>query len=292
MKMESRTQGANPDTYIQHTNYNDLPPWQQKDWLGEQTLQEIEQLKTIDYEQYRSIYLGLPANLTGTVYKRFDDRVHVRPVTDDPSRFVKIEIGVDYGETDATTFVAFGILANIDGVRVPMQYYHKNGKSAGDKGVIEYGEDFFTFAAKVYERFHRIMLVYVDSAAKYFWSYLIKERARRGIGYVIIEPTSKTAKSGQKYDSVIEERIGVMNLMFGAVDSKGQPFIQIDPSCTHLIRAVQECERDENGNRRDDGTTDIDSLDGCEYGWNEDIPAIESSVLRQRGYAAQQKAKE
>lgn len=273
-----------PDAYIQHTNYNDLPEQQQKEWLGEIALQEIDAMKEIDYEQYRSIYLGLPANLSGTVYKKFDERVHVRPCNETADRFVKVEIGVDYGETDATAFTLCGILYGVEGIRFPAQYWHKNNVTTGDKGIEEYANDFFEFAEKAYNRYRKIMIVYVDSAAKYFWSYLQKERARRGINYVIIQPTDKTAKSGNKYESVIEERIGVMNLMLGSRNTNGDPFVVIDPSCKHLISAIIECERDQNGNRRDDGTTDIDSLDSAEYSWNEDIPAIEAAVLRQRGF--------
>lgn len=264
------------DVYIQHTNYNDLPEWQQREWIGEPALQEIETLKEIDYEQYKSIYLGQPANMSGTVYKRFDERLHVKRVEE--KAFMHLFIGVDYGETDATSFTLYGLLPGFSGVRFPKQYWHKNGESAGDKGIIEYGEDFFKFCKECYEIYGRVMRAYVDSAAKHFWSYLQRERIRRGIGYVIIEPTNKE-KRGQKYDSAIEERIAIMNLMCALPG-----FLEIDPTCKHLIKAIIECERDENGNRRDDGTTDIDSLDSCEYGWLDDIPIIEQAILRLKGF--------
>ena len=269
------------DTYIQHTNYNDLPEWQQHNWIGEPALEEIEMMKEIDFEQYKSIYLGQPANLSGTVYKKFDERIHVKHVEE--KQFMHLFIGIDYGETDATSFVLYGLLPNWTGVRFPKQYWHKNTVSQGDKGVLEYADDFFMFAEECYKTYGKVMRAYVDSAAKHFWSYLKRERIRRAIGYVIIEETNKQPR-GEKYDSAIEERIAIMNLMCALPG-----YMQIDPSCKHLIKALIECERDANGNRRDDGTTDIDSLDSCEYGWLDDIPMIESAILRAKGYVRTEK---
>jgi phage terminase large subunit len=276
-KMEKR---VGKDTYIKHTNYNDLPEWQQTEWLGDIAINEIEAMKEIDYEQYKSIYLGLPANLSGAVYKKFMEQLHVETVDRDPNKYMKFSIGVDYGETDATVFTLWGILKGWKGARVLDRYYHRNGYSRGEKGIEDYSDDFFEFMEEYWDEFARPCKVYVDSAAKHFWSYLKREKIRRGIGRFTIHPTNKT-KRLTKSDDAIEERIATTNIMFGA------DWLQIDKSCKELVKAFNECERDKKGNRKDDGTTDVDSLDSFEYCWLQDIVAIQNAILRQKGYERQ-----
>ena len=275
-----RKMEKHPNAYIQHTNYQDLPTWQQTDWLGNDTIDEINAMKVIDYEQYKSIYLGLPANLSGSVYKKFRNE-HVQKVDRDPNNYMKFSIGVDYGETDATTFTLYGALKAFSGARILDTYYHKNGVSRGEKGLEDYADDFFEFMEEYWDEFGKPCKVYVDSAAKHFWSYLKREKVRRGIGRFTIHPTNKTAKL-KKSDSAIEERISTTNIMFGA------NWLIIDESCKELIKAFDECERNKHGDRRDDGTTDIDSLDSFEYSWMQDIVAIQNAILRQRGYIREQ----
>lgn len=284
-KMETRS-----DAYVQHTNYLDLPEDQRLEFLGPIGIQEIEALKKYDYEQYKSIYLGLPANLTGTVYKKFDLDKHVKEVERDPEAYMSFSVGVDYGETDATSFVLRGTLKNYEGLRIINQYYHKNGSqtTAGvqtskseEKGIQEYTDDLFRFIADAYEEFGKFMKVEVDSANKFFWTYLEKEKVRRRIGYFKVIPTDKTPK-GEKEKDAIEERIKTGNLMFGA------DYMLIDPQAKPLIKAIAEAERDDNGNRKDDRTVDIDSLDSWEYSWMQDIIRIQNAILRRKGYNQQE----
>jgi PBSX family phage terminase large subunit len=273
-KMETR---VDRDTYIQHTNYTDLPDWQQSEWLGDIALGEIEAMKEIDYEQYKSIYLGLPANLTGSVYKKFNEQIHVDRVMRDPNEYIKFSVGVDYGETDATVYTLFGILKGYKGARVIDTYYHKNGVSKDDKGIQEYAEDFFDFMEDYWLEFGKPLKVYVDSANKTFWKYLRKEKVRRGIGRFTIQPVNKSIRHKKETDA-IEERIQITNLMFGA------DYLLIDKDNKELIRALNEAERDKNDNRKDDSSTNVDSLDSLEYCFLDDIMAIENAILRQRGY--------
>jgi len=101
------------DTYVNKTNYNDAPEWQQRKFLGQIILNEIERLKTIDPEQFKSTYLGHPANLSGTVYKQFDLERNVKPAT---NNYIDITMGVDVGGNDATTFVAKGFTQDFAGM--------------------------------------------------------------------------------------------------------------------------------------------------------------------------------
>jgi hypothetical protein len=162
-------------------------------------------------------------------------------------------------------------------------YYHKNGVSKGDKGIEEYAEDFFDFMEDYWLEFGRPLKVYVDSANKTFWKYLRKEKIRRGIGRFTIQPVNKSIRHKKETDA-IEERIQITNLMFGA------DYLLIDKDNKELIRALNEAERDKNDNRKDDSTTNVDSLDSFEYCFLDDIIMIENAILRQKGF--ERKAKE
>jgi hypothetical protein len=202
---------------------------------------------------------------------------HVYDVSRNPDEYLKFTVGVDYGETDATTFTLTGLLRGFNGVRVLKHYYHKNGRNIGNKGIEEYTNDLLTFLEETHLEFGKFITVEVDSAAKHFWSFVNKEKIRRMLGYFKIVPTNKQPK-GQKEYSSIEERIKVANLMFGA------NYIGIDTSCKELVKSIDESERDEKGNRRDDGSVNVDSIDSWEYSWMQDIPQITNAILRQRGY--------
>lgn len=282
-----------PDAYVRHTNYTDLPEEQRKHFIGEIGLEEIETLKEVDYEQYKSIYLGQPANLTGSVYKKFDLERHVKPVEKDPDAYAKLSVGADYGETAATSFILRGSLHHFAGQRTIRQYYHKNGSQthAGGhfvesemneiKGIEEYTEDLLAFMQSAYDMFGKFMTLEIDSANKFFWSYVGKEKLRKGMGFFKVIPTDKTAK-GEKEHDAIEERIKTANLMFGA------DHMIIDPQCKPLIKAIEGSERTKDGGRLDDGSVDVDSLDSWEYSWMQDIMTIQNAILRRKGYQRQQ----
>ena len=263
--------------YVNKVNYCDAPEWQQKLFLGKIMLQEINRLKEVDYEQFKSTYLALPANLTGTVYKKFDRMKHVGKVERESLRYHKLIVGVDYGETDATVFTLFGVLQQRKGVRVLKTYYHKNGKSPEEKSILEYTEDLFRFMQEVYDEFGKVLKVFVDSASKPFWNHVRREKVRRGIGNFVVETTNKEKRT-RLGDSSIEERIAITNIMFGA------DYLMIDETCEELIQAFEECERNHKGDRRDDGTSDIDSLDSFEYSFLDEIERIYNAILRQKGY--------
>jgi len=278
-KMKQRT-----DTYIQHTNYNDLPDWQQQEWLGELSIQEINALKEIDYEQYKNIYLGLTANLVGTIYKKFNSS-HVGKCGLSP--YMKMDIGVDYGVTDATVFTARGTLAGFNGIEIPMSYYHKNGKSQGVYLQEDYLDRFFEFADKVYNEYGVATTVWVDSANKDFKDTLEREIVRRGVWYLVIgrlnklkrldKTNTKRGEIRKKDDSALQGRINLMNRMLGA------GFITIDPSNEELIPAIIEAEYDKNNDRLDDGTVNVDSLDSLEYSWLDDMEIIDDKIFMKRG---------
>ena len=155
-KMEQRN-----DTIITHTNYNDLPQWQQEEWLGKFALQEAATMKEVDYEQYKHIFLGLPANLAGGVYKLFDDYKSIKTSTHD---YIDITLGVDFGSNDATVFTVCGYLKGYKGIEIPMTWYHKNGQDSDINSINDYLRELLQFAKKVYERYGMAISVYIDPA--------------------------------------------------------------------------------------------------------------------------------
>jgi len=267
---------ARDDALTLMTTYKDLPEQQRLDFLGEAMLDEIEMLEALDYEQYKNIYLGLPANIAGNIYKKFDYDRHT--FTLDETKYMDINIGVDYGETDATVFTAIGYTKNREAMHVLKTFYHKNKDSKEEKTIDDYVEDLFKFAEDIWSKYQTYFTIHIDSASKHFWNFFRKEKVRRRIGYFKVETTNKTKKT-KRYDNAIEERIGITNLMLSA------DYLKINKASKELIDAILYAERDNHGNRRDDASKDIDSLDSFEYAWLPAIEKIENAILRNKGYS-------
>lgn len=281
----ARRMSKRDDCYVQHTNYNDLPKWQQDEWLGKLAIKNIQMLKEMDVEQYKSIYLGLPANLAGGIYKGFTRTRHVGVCG--LQQYMKVDIGIDYAVTDATVFTARGTLPGYAGIEFPMTFYHKNGVSAGQYLMEDYIREFFKFAFKVYERFGLAMTIWVDSANKDFKETLEREIMRRGIYYIAVGRLNKLKKVDRvkprkgeikkKDDSALQGRINIFNRMLGA------GFVTIDPECIELIAAIEEAEYDKNGNPLDDGSVDRDSVDSMDYSYLDDIDLIDEVIFERGG---------
>lgn len=263
-----------PDAYVKETYYDDAPAEQQEAFLGKMLLREINNLKKIDYDQYMIVYKGAPDNLVGLIYKLFDEKKHVRTVSRKGEDYMKLMVGVDYGETDATSFVLTGLKKNFQGMSVLKQYWHQNGTSKGFKTIEEYTADFFQFMEEATLEFNKPIRVFIDNAEKTIIEYWKREQMRRRARGFIIERANKQPRLDKK--EAIEERIKTLNIMCGA------EYVEIDASCTRLIKAIQMAERDKQGKRKDDGTTDVNSLDAFEYSWLDDIPMIHNVILRTR----------
>lgn len=260
----------NPDAIVQKVNYNDTSMQQQIDFLGEIMIKQINNLKTIDPEQYKNIYLGFPANLDGTVYKLFD---HEKITGNLQYKYVDMAIGVDFGSNDATVFTARGTLANYKGIEIPMTWYHKNGKSSNIKTIIDYVDSFLLFAKEVYDTYKIPLSVYIDPANLSF-KQLIEERSMTNeYSFMMIERLKKT-KRNKKAKDAIQERVDFTEIMFGA------GYVKIAPQCEELIKAFYEAEYNKKGDRADDGTSDIDSLDSFEYSWLQDMEFMREIILR------------
>lgn len=261
------------DAYVYKTNYNDAPEWQQKKFLGRIILKEIEKLKEIDPEQFKSTYLGFPANLGGTVYKQFSLDRNVKQAT---REYVDITMGVDVGGNDATSFVAKGWRPNYEGVESFAHYYHKNGETGGIKNINDYVEDLLDFCKHIYAEYHIPITVFIDSANLMFKQLVEEYAMTQEYRYMIIEdlPKMKKLKTANKNKSILQGRVDMNEIMFGS------GFHTIDPSCNQLIKAFQEREYDKKGNPADDGSSDVDSIDSSDYGWLKEMDFIYETIMR------------
>lgn len=249
----------------------DIPEDKRWKWLGESMKIEVDSLRQIDEELYKHIYLGLPARVTGMIYQKFDTTKHVVDEID-MSDVASINIGVDWGMSDATVFTATGITR--DGmVKVFKQYYHKNGTMGKDKDINEYVSDLLGFLRELRSESRLTINVYLDSANLAQYQLIEGAVARSGLR-VNIYKTNKLGRVGElKGYSAIEERIVVTNILIG--NNK----LQVHKDCTHLIQAFDTVEYDKHGVRRDDGTFDIDSLDSFEYSILKELPYLYRRVL-------------
>jgi len=262
------------DVLVQKVNYNDTPLWQQRKFLGK-LLHEIDRLKELQFEQYKSIYLGFPANLGGGCYKTFNPKLHIKPASHD---YIDIMVGVDFGGNDATVATAIGIRPNYKGIEVFDTYYHKNGVTGGVKNINQYAKDVMEFCERVYLRYERPITLFLDSANNTTLGMLLNDYSMTAqYSYVIMGYLNKMKKRKQtnKKKSSIQERIDVTELMFAA------NYLTIDNSedqCEELVTAIEEATY-KNGNRLDDKTVNVDSLDSLEYAWLMEMDIIYDMII-------------
>jgi hypothetical protein len=258
---------ASPDAYVQKVNYNDAPEEQQRKFLGRIALKEIERLKQVDPEQYKNTYLGLPANLAGSVYKQFDRNRHVK----EPSyEYADIWVGVDFGGNDATSFTATGLKYSYAGLEVFDTYYHKNGQN-GIKTINDYTHDLITFCNNIYAKLKKPISVFIDPANLTFKQLVEEQTYLEQNKHIFVESFMK--KSSDKNKTSVQERIDIAEIMFGS------DFISITPKAQNLIAAIEQAEYSNKNERADDGRSDIDSLDSFEYSWLKEKKIIRDIIL-------------
>jgi PBSX family phage terminase large subunit len=274
--------GRNSGYRFQHNTYIDLPESYRKKWLGDFLLKEIELLKYADFETYKQIYMGLPAMVSGAIYKRFSFDDHVINFEDIRDTLVSraISIGVDYGETDATTAVASHITVNRE-VVIFKEYYHKNGDSKchGLKDINDYTRDLHNFIRTISNEYpDKYIFVYVDSASKSLYT-LLNEGFSHDNNLIYINKINKSKKMPSlKGKTPIHERIFVTNIMLGCKT------LFIDSECKFLISALERAEyHPETGERIDNGKFNIDSIDAMEYSFLEYLSEIYGYLVSRMG---------
>lgn len=261
------------DAYVKKTNYCDAPEEQQRAFLGDIMLKEINIIKTIAPEQYKSTYLGLPANLEGTYFKSFFRDRHVKPKTNKYSRIV---VGCDFGGNDATTAIARGVVGNYERMEFFDKYYHKNGVTGGVKTINDYRDDILNFCHKLFLEHRKIIVLYIDSANNTTLGMILKQEIDLHYKFIDMKPLPKMKKrkDTKKEKSVIQERGDVTELAFAA------DYFTIDPGLKELIKAIEGAEYNNKGELADDGRSDIDSIDAFWYSWLEDMDIINDTIVK------------
>jgi len=233
---------SDADIYHQHYHIDDgaLPPY------------IIEQLKkeyagTVYYQRY---ILGLWVAAEGAVYRPWCDSMDrfIRPTKRE--EIVYTTIGVDFGGTgSANAFVCVGIHKGFTGVSILREYYRKEEITPD---MLE--NDFIEFATSCYEDFGT-REVRCDSAEQTLINGLTAAAMKAGLPLDI----------GNAIKGPINERIRFTVRLMG----RGTFFV--DPGCVHVQQALTEAVYKDKriassvGERLDDGTTNIDSLDAMEY---------------------------
>ncbi len=154
-----------------------------------------------------------------------------------------------------------------------MTWYHKNGKSRHIKSINDYVDAFLMFAKEVYDKYEIPLSIYIDPANLSFKQLIEEKSMSNEYSYIMVERLKKT-KRNKKSKDAIQERVDFTEIMLGA------KYVKIDESCDELIKAFYEAEYNKKGDRADDGTSDIDSLDSFEYSWLMDMNFMREIILR------------
>lgn len=251
------------DTLYIFANYNDLTMWEQRNWLGQLMLDEIEETKRVNISLFQNIYLGQPRVLEGACYPR--------PIPDivDSLKDIKfdyINVGIDYGDADATTAVAIGISA--DKFYVLSQYYSKDK----NKLITEKEEEIRDWLNWLKDEYNASIDTYCETNPQSLY-ILMKQDIHIYDGIYIHKVDKK--KDFIKSTSAIQERIDAINILIG----KGTIFI--NPELHKIKQAMAEAQYDKHSKRLDDGTSDIDTLDAMEYAIKAEIRFILNNFYKE-----------
>lgn len=252
-------------------------------WLKEFIDSDID-IYVQKYEIFDNIYLpkeyveNLCKEYEGTVYydrlikgkwKRAEGAIY-RAFADDPDRFVRpvnrqdikeIRIGIDFGGNGSGhSFVATAILWN--GVVQPVMS-RKHMKKDFPQGIDanKLSELFLQFVADVIAKYGKPRYAFWDNAETVL-GQSIENACRKEFPSLLVLPAIKKK---------INDRINYTVRLMGA----GRFFIT--PDCQTLKKALQDAVYNSkvlHEERLDDGSTDIDTLDGFEYTIERDIVGV------------------
>lgn len=206
----------------------------------------------------------------GAIYKKFAKHHQVDLQTDfDPSEYIRFNIGVDYGETDATVFTLVGVRKGLRGLDVIDTLYHKNDEYS-DKAADDYEDDFAKWAIEWRDKCKKPFQTYTEIN---LYRMLLKDRRLAGVA--IINKAIKKPEYANK--KAIQERINMTNMLFGA------NMLRIHNGCKELISSLNNTPYDDKGIRLDNKSTNIDSLDSMEYGSITEYKILRNKIMRTKG---------
>lgn len=215
---------------------------------------------------YDRLILGKWVRAEGAIYRKFADNPKkyyceiVNKYTDSPhkqfltSQLNDITIGVDFGGNGSGhSFVA---TANVDDYKYLVAL--KSERHFGDYDSNDIDRLVLEFAQSVFDLYGDVYKVYYDNAETVLG---------RGLKRAFEKKFPDVIVRGAKKD-IINDRIHCTNRLIGA-----NRFYYTD-GCDTLKTALSEAvwnSKEQKDERLDDGTSDIDSLDGFEYTFERDM---------------------
>jgi PBSX family phage terminase large subunit len=202
------------------------------------------------YERYIK---GAWVKAEGIIYRRFADHPENYTLTKIPNDIVSITVGVDFGgNKSAHTFIASGITKSYGALVVLEAEKHTQELSPEMLDAL-----FTVFCERVYDKYKMPFVSRCDNAEPVLLRGLKNAAIRKGIR-TEVKPAFKKP---------IRDRINTLVRLIGT----NRFFVM--SHCTTVIRAISEAVWDDKNpdQRLDDGTSDIDTLDGLEYSFEEHI---------------------
>lgn len=147
-----------------HVDYRDVP----EKWLGKKLIASAKILEQLDEKMYKWLWLGLCIGIDELIYYMFNEDIHIKECTkEDYKNMKEINIGVDYGQMNATTYEAFGIDYKDICVRGIDEYYYSGRDTGKQKSPSDYAKDFKEFKDNLEkETGLKVTYVFIDPSAK------------------------------------------------------------------------------------------------------------------------------
>ncbi len=202
-----------------------------------------EYLGTVYYDRF---ILGKWRSADGIIYRTFADHPNDFILKNIPEKdIIMADIGVDFGGNDsAHAFNLTGYTRSYAKIITLSEYYNKKIISPS-----ELERDFRDFVIASKKKFPALRDVYCDSAEQVLIRGLKNSAAKNRLGVEIHNAAKKK----------ISDRI----CFYTGIMSAGRYFIS--ENCIHTIDAFSEAQYCDDGTRRDNGSSNIDSLDAQEY---------------------------
>lgn len=270
---------SNEHTLVEKS-YLDLTEEEQQKFLGPVMLRTINNMKELYPERYNHIYLGQPLRNTGKCFVKVPE---IRELPVDKNGipvFDFIICGMDYGQQDATTVVAVGVIK--DNYYIFDQYYHKGlvtgrlhsfyqnnpyvSQDCGrEKPITVYKTEIANWLQNIVDTYTCPITLSMDTSPSAVYT-LFSSDTEIPTEVIIKKVNKKKLSTSSK--SAVEERIQMINIL----ELQGKLFAT--DNRFPVMKALAEAKRDRKGNRLDNGTTDIDSCDALEYAILEDASYI------------------
>lgn len=234
--------------------------------MKDNPIQTPEKIKKYERMFTRQMYersvLGKWVAASGACYPN-----HLKLVNP-PDKFDIIYGGLDYGEKDATTLVIVGL---IDGRYVILdQFYHKNGDEE-QLTLLDYRDRLVDFGKKMQKEYGKMIYLDMESSPQTLYSTFAKDAELQQ--YYIMRKVEKRKQFSKSKNSV-QERVDLVNVML-KLDA-----LVLAKEDLPIEAAIKNAIYDNNGDRLDNGTSDIDSLDALEYAIMRDF----KKILKRAGY--------